>query len=187
MVKVTDYRHCIREGYSRKVHGLLISDYGTIFQLSTSVNIFTGPHKGRPKLMNSINKCIVMELLEKSPIQDILNTTIATDILAFPFKEWQNTTWFMRFIAMETFQQIPLEIITTRGEFNQSRLDTLQNIIASVDVEEVSSFDFCMYPAMKLIVWIPLIVTVFLHAFVKAKIFLKLWIFFCRFLKYRVK
>lgn len=135
----------------------------------------------------TVNRCLSAEMLMLSPIQAILNVTISPDLRQFPVMEWGTTSWFLQLVIRESvLQNIPVNILETRGFVYFSRTGIYEKVVACLSVSTLNSFDYSIITAVDRNVWILLLTLVLVYAFVTKNIsraFDILW----PFLEYLVK
>ncbi len=135
--------------------------------LDSCFKIFNGPNSNLKGLNKALSQCPFPETLQFSSVQTYMNITIALNKVDFPNAEWDTANWFVHVIVLESvFGEVPLEIVNLRSAIDVLDFDKYGKIIACVSIEDVSVFDFSMVTAMARTVWMGLIATVIIYAFV---------------------
>ncbi len=157
------------QGYGLHVRSQppLVPGLPTFEEASICFKLCTGANCNLKTLNKALHLCRTPETLQYSPAQTLLNITVVLNILDFPQSEWNTAHWFVHLVVGETLLELPLEIVNERSVMHYAHFDQLWKAIVCVNVEDASVFDFTMLTAMAPPVWMALVATVILYAFVR--------------------
>lgn len=134
-------------------------------------NNFKSHKSGLQSLKNAISNCSEIEMLMMSPMQSILNFSIALMNNNVNFMEKRADRWFVNIIFGESIlQNIPLEILNTHGNVYFIGYDMIGNVIGCTLLQGQDTIDYSFLSAVEYAVWILLVLLAIVYAFVKSSL-----------------